>query len=90
MRQIASDRGRGPLNASFGYPRPECQLLELLQPLNSSNSFFKAFYPYNGPFIGKSCPSAASHVIDVAGLSTACLAKIVEIPDKIRESTDAF
>jgi hypothetical protein len=48
-------------------------------PRDSLNSFFGAFHPYERPFIGKSCPSAASHVIDVAGFSTACLAKIVLI-----------
>ena len=45
--------------------------------LNSLNSFFRAFHPYERPFIGKLCSSVGYHVIDVAGFSTAYLAKIV-------------
>jgi hypothetical protein len=45
--------------------------------LNSSSS--QAFHPDERPLIGKSCPNVVSHVIDVAGFSTACLAKIVLI-----------
>ena len=39
--------------------------------------FFRAFHPYERPFIGKLCSSVDYHVIDVAGFSTAYLAKIV-------------
>jgi hypothetical protein len=52
-------------------------LLLSLNSCNSSNSFSRATRPYDGPFIGKTCPIADFQVIDVAGFSTACLAKSV-------------
>jgi hypothetical protein len=53
--------------------------LDSCNSLNSLNSSSKTFHPYERPLIGKSCPNAASHVIDVAGFSTVCLSKIVLI-----------